>query len=277
MKDFDNRVAAITGAASGIGRAVALGLADEGCHLALCDVDSDGLETTATLARAKGVEVETALVDVASRREVHAWADHVAEYFGRVHIVVNNAGVSLSASVEAMDYDDLEWLMNINFWGVVHGTKAFLPHLRSSGEGHVVNVSSIFGIIGVPTQSAYNASKFAVRGFTEALRAELEVEGAPISATTVHPGGVKTNIVRSSRVSSAGPLGRQVEDLIREFDEELARLTPDDAARQILDALRENRRRVLVGGDAKLIVLIQRISPTGYLGGLARVFRRRMG
>src|SRR3954469_19721045 len=195
MKAFQGRVAAITGAGSGIGRALARELAARGTHLALSDIDDVGLAETVTLCEGAGVKVTSQRVDVADRDAVYAWADQVVADHGTVNFIFNNAGVALGATVEAMSYTDFEWLMGINFWGVVHGTKAFLPHLRASGEGHVVNMSSVFGLISVPAQSAYNASKFAVRGFTDALRMELDAEGSAVSATTVHPGGVKTNII----------------------------------------------------------------------------------
>lgn len=200
MKLTQEKTAAVTGAASGIGRAVALELASRGCHLALSDVDEAGLAETARLCDGHGVELTHEIVDVADRGAVLTWADQVVADHGRVHLVVNNAGVALSYPVETMSFDDIEWLMGINFWGVVNGTKAFLPHLAAAGEGHIVNVSSVFGLIGIPGQSAYNAAKFAVRGFTDALRIELKSSGSPVSCTTVHPGGVKTNIVRNARL-----------------------------------------------------------------------------
>ena len=166
-----------------------------------------------------------------------AWADQVVAEHGAVHLVVNNAGVGLGATIEAMSYDDFEWLMDINFWGVVHGTKAFLPHLTAAGEGHIVNISSVFGLISVPSQSAYNAAKFAVRGFTDALRMELEIAGSPVSCTTVHPGGIKTNIARNARIdpSVADLAGADLPAAGEEFDK-MARTTAAEAAAQILAA-----------------------------------------
>lgn len=275
MKSFDGKVAAITGAASGIGRALAKDLAARGCNLALSDIDEDELEKTASLARREGAEITATLVDVAEREAVYNWADDVYEHFGRVHLIFNNAGVSLSAAVEAMDLEDLEWLMNINFWGVVYGTKAFLPHLRATGRGHVVNISSIFGIVAMPTQSAYNAAKFAVRGFTESLRAELDYEDGPISCTSVHPGGVKTNIVNDARFGDSGPLERTPDEIIAEFNEELARLSPEAAAEQILAGVRADKRRVLVGGDAKVLEKIQRLFPSSYIAGVVGIMKRK--
>jgi hypothetical protein len=275
MKSYEGKVAAITGAASGIGRALAVSLAEQGCDLALSDIEGDELEKTAALARREGADVTTTWVDVADQEAVFDWADAVVDHFGRVNLVFNNAGVSVSATVEALDYEDFEWLMDINFWGVVHGTKAFMPYLRDSGEGHVVNLSSLFGIIALPTQSAYNASKFAVRGFTESLRAELDYEDGPVSCTSVHPGGVKTNIANSARIGGTGVLERSPSDIVEEFNNELARLSPEKAAEQILEAVRKDRRRVLVGGDARLLEKLQRLLPSRYIGGIVGIMKRK--
>jgi len=254
MKDFNDKVAAITGAASGMGRTLALELARRGCHLALSDIDTAGLATTASLARAANaaVRVSTTRVDMADRAAVVAWADQAAAEFGRINLVFNNAGVALSATVENVPPQDFEWLMAINFWGVVWGTQAFLPHLRASGDGHVVNTSSLFGLLAMPLNGCYNASKFAVRGYTEALRLELELAGAPVSATCVHPGGVRTEIARSARMhaSSAALLGRDPELARADFDKMLDATSAESAALQILRAVERNQRRVLVGRDA---------------------------
>jgi NAD(P)-dependent dehydrogenase (short-subunit alcohol dehydrogenase family) len=255
MKTFRGRVAAVTGAGSGIGRALALELAARGAHLALSDINGASLAETVTLCEGFGVKTTSQSVDVADRDAVYAWADQVVAGHGRVNLIVNNAGVALAATIEAMSYPDFEWLMSINFWGVVYGTKAFLPHLKAAGEGHVINLSSVFGLISVPGQAAYNAAKFAVRGFTDALRMELEMEGCGVSCTTVHPGGVKTNIARNARVDpSVTASGRSVPD---DFDK-MARTTPESAARQILLGVTRNRRRVLVGPDAAAIDLVSR-------------------
>ena len=201
MKSFANKVAAITGAGSGIGRALALNLAQQGCHLAISDVNEAGLAETVKQAAAFGVKVTSQKLDVSNKDGVHAWADSVVAEHGKVNLIFNNAGVALGSTVEGMSYDELAWVMNINFWGVVYGTKAFLPYLKASGDGHIVNVSSVFGLCAQPTQSAYNASKFAVRGFTEALRQELDLENAPVSVTCVHPGGIKTNIAKAAKMN----------------------------------------------------------------------------
>ncbi len=196
MRDFNGRVAAITGAGSGIGRALAIDLARRGAHLALADIDDAGLAETVAQCEGRGVKITSQHLDVADRAAVEAWAEQVVADHGKVNLIINNAGVALGATIESMSYEDFEWLMGINFWGVVYGTKAFLPHLKASGEGHVVNLSSVFGLVSVPSQSAYNAAKFAVRGFTDTLRMELAIEGAPVSVTTIHPGGIKTNIAK---------------------------------------------------------------------------------
>jgi short-subunit dehydrogenase len=267
MKDFTGRVAAITGAGSGIGRALAKELAGRGCHLALSDVDQDGLAETVARCEGKGVKVTSQPLDVADREAVIAWADRVVEEHGAVNLIFNNAGVAVVATVEGVPYDDFEWLMNINFWGVVHGTKAFLPHLKASGEGHVVNLSSVFGLISVPSLAVYNAAKFAVRGFTDSLRMELEIERAPVSATTIHPGGIKTNIARRARVhGSAGAMG----DGVQETFDRLALTSPEKAAGQILAAVAANRRRALIGPDAKVIDLASRLPAGLYQSLLVR-------
>ena len=262
MKSFAGRVAAITGAASGIGRALAQDLARRGSHLALCDIDEAGLAETVTLCEGHGVKVTSQRVDVADRDAVYAWADQVVADHGKVNLIFNNAGVALSATIEAMSYEDFEWLMNINFWGVVHGTKAFLPHLEASGEGHVVNLSSVFGLLSIPSQSAYNAAKFGVRGFTDALRIELDLSDGNVSSTTVHPGGIKTNIARNGRMdASVAALSGGLERAHAEFDK-VAMTSPEKAARQILAAVQKNKRRALIGPDAKLLDLISRL-PAG--------------
>ena len=209
---------------------------------------------------AHGTKVTSQHLDVADRAAVYAWADQVVPDHGRVNLIVNNAGVALGATVESMSYEDFEWLMDINFWGVVYGTKAFLPHLKASGEGHVVNVSSVFGLVSVPSQSAYNAAKFAVRGFTDTLRMELEIEGAPVSVTTIHPGGIKTNIARNARMDpSSALLSPRSRASARADFERIFITSPEKAARQILTAVRRDRRRALIGPDAKVIDFVSRL------------------
>jgi butyryl-CoA dehydrogenase len=262
MKDFRGRVAAITGAGSGIGRALANDLARRGAHLALSDINEEGLAATVAECEGFGVKITSQHLDVAERDAVYAWADRVAADHGKVNLIINNAGVALGATIEAMSYEDFEWLMNINFWGVVYGTKAFLPHLIASGEGHVVNLSSVFGLVSVPSQSAYNAAKFAVRGFTDTLRMELEIEGAPVSVTTIHPGGIKTNIAKNARMdASVTEITGDPERARRDFERAFI-TSPEKAARQILSAVQRDRRRALIGPDAKLIDFVSRL-PAG--------------
>ena len=265
MKSFDNKVAAITGAGSGIGRALALELAAQGCALSLSDVNETGLAETARLLTSAKVKVTTARVDVAQLDQVSAWARKTVADHGKVNLVFNNAGVAVAGTVEGLSYEEYEWIMRINFWGVIYGTKEFLPHLKASGDGHVINISSIFGLFAQPSQSAYNATKFAVRGFTESLRQELDLSRSGVSATCVHPGGIKTNIARSARtnpsvrdITGADP-GKGKADF-----EKMFRTTAQEAARTILAGVRRDARRVLIGGDARAADLMQRLLPTAY-------------
>ncbi len=275
MKEFRGRVAAVTGAGSGIGRALAVELSRRGAHLALSDVNAEGLAETVGSCEGHGVKVTSSLVDVADRDAVTAWAQSVVDEHGKVNLIFNNAGVALGASVESMSYEDIDWLMGINFWGVVNGTKAFLPHLLKSGEGHVVNLSSVFGLVSIPTQSAYNAAKFAVRGFTDALRIELDVADCGVSATTIHPGGIKTNIARNARFNpESAPPGTTSKSIGEEF-ERIAMSSPQKAARQILAAVQKDRRRALIGPDAKVIDLISRLPAGFYQLLLVKGARRR--
>jgi NAD(P)-dependent dehydrogenase (short-subunit alcohol dehydrogenase family) len=270
MRELNGKVAAITGAASGIGRALAYALAEAGAEVAISDLDEAGLKETADRASELGAKVTFARIDVADRRAVDGWAERVVADHGHVNLVFNNAGVALDATIEAMSDADLAWLMNINFWGVVHGTKAFLPQLIDSGEGHIVNISSVFGIIAVPGNGAYNAAKFAVRGYTECLRQELAIEGHPVSVTCVHPGGIKTNIARNARIGEGGAGSEAIE----EFDR-VARTHADQAARTILSAVQRDKRRVLIGTDARVIDWLQRLFPTGYQRLIEAAVRRR--
>ncbi|ENU91555.1 hypothetical protein F971_02647 [Acinetobacter vivianii] len=264
MKTFHNKVAAITGAGSGIGQALAVALAKQGCHLALSDVNELGLAKTQNLLKIYPVKVSTEVVDVANRQEMANWAKTIAEQHQQVNLIFNNAGVAMGSTAEGVSYDDLEWLIGINFWGVVYGTKEFLPYLKQSGDGHIINISSMFGLTAQPTQSAYNASKFAVRGFTESLRQELDIQGSGVSATCVHPGGIRTNIVKAARINnSVEILGLDPANSQAAFDK-ILRTSADEAAKQILTAVRKNKRRLLIGTDAKAVDILQRILPQGY-------------
>jgi len=269
-----DRVSVITGAASGIGRALAVELAKRGSDVALCDVDEVGLAETVARVEALGRRATSMGVDVADRAQVEAFRDRVLEEHGRADAIVNNAGVAVSETIVDLTYDDFEWIVGINFWGVVYGTKAFLPHLLERGDGWVVNVSSVFGIIAVPYNGAYNATKFAVRGFTEALRGELH--GTGVTPLCVHPGGIKTDIVRNARYR-ASPDGTSHEEGAERFDRQLARTTAEEAAVIIADAMAARRTRVLVGPDAVAIDAIARVAPVRYTELILLAEQRRRG
>ncbi len=252
------QIVVITGAGSGIGRALAQLLDARGCELVLADVNTTGLdETQAALKRKATLQP----LDVSKREQIEALAASVEQQHGRVDLVVNNAGVTVHDTVEHGSYEDFEWVMNINFWGVVYGTKAFLPAMLKRKSGVIANVSSIFGIVGWPLQSAYNASKFAVRGFTEVLWRELK--GTGVRAVTIHPGGIKTNIVRSMRFRRGSTDGANHDSTTRLFDK-MARTTPDQCAEIIVGGLERGDKRILVGADAVMLDRLQRTSPTGY-------------
>lgn len=278
MKLDKNKVAAITGAGSGIGRALSLNLAARGVRLALSDIDPEGLATTVKRVEAQGGQVTSECVNVADRNALEQWAQRVVSHYGHVHFLVNNAGVSLAASVSQMNPADMKWLMDINFWGVVHGTQVFLPHLIGSGDAHIVNVSSVFGLVGMPTQSAYTAAKFAVKGFSDALQMEMRMEGNAVGVSSVHPGGIRTNIVRSGRHTSTGKLGRTAERATTRFDDQFARNTPEFCASRIVAGVERSALRIVVGGDARVVDWLVRLLPQAYqallvrmLGGSARV------
>ncbi|MFM0242137.1 SDR family NAD(P)-dependent oxidoreductase [Paraburkholderia phytofirmans] len=272
MKNFTDKVAAITGAGSGMGRSLAIQLAREGCHLALADRNAASLAETAQLAQAAApqivgspLHITTRVLDVADRAAMFDWAAETAAQHQSVNLVFNNAGVALSSTIEGMDYADLEWIVGINFWGVVHGTKAFLPYIKASGDGHIVNTSSVFGLFAQPGMSGYNATKFAVRGFTEALRQELDLMKCGVSATCVHPGGIRTSIAQSSRIAT-NMVGFMLETEQQGKDdfEKFFITTADEAARVILDGVRRNKRRVLIGRDARAADWLARTLPAAY-------------
>ena len=261
MRTLDGKVVVITGAGSGIGRALALNAAGKGAVLALSDWDEVGLVETAQLAQTlTHREVRTDKLDVRDRDSMQSYAASVAAELGRVNVIVNNAGVALHGDFEEVSYEDFEWVMDVDFWGVLQGTKEFLPHLIASGDGHVVNISSLFGLIAMPGQTAYNAAKFAVRGFTEALREEMLIAGHPVQVTCVHPGGIKTGIARNARATAS----HDPAHVARHFDTKLARMTPERAAEIIVDGVLANKPRVIVGADAKALDWLQRILGSGY-------------
>lgn len=268
MSYFAGKQAVITGAGSGIGRALALNLNRAGCELWLSDINQSGLDETIAAMANSEVPAHTAILNVADKTAVHAYAQGIAERQGHVDVVINNAGVALGSSVADTEYEDFEWLMGINFWGVVYGSRAFLPLLSKSAAGHLINISSVLGIVAVPGHSAYNAAKFAVRGFTETLR--QETAGTNIHVCCVHPGAIKTNIARDSR---GGALGLSAEERAREFDK-IARTTAESAAAQILRAAQKRKKRLLIGADAHFISIISRLFPVDYtrmLPGLGKM------
>lgn len=259
MEDFTGKVAAITGAGSGIGRALALQLAEAGAPLALSDISEAGLTETRKQALALALaeqQVTTHVVDVAEREQVERFAAEVVARHGKVNVLINNAGVALGSDIASASYEDLHWLMNINFWGVVNGCKSFLPALIESGDGHITNISSIFGLMAVPSQGIYNASKFAVRGFSEALR--LELRDQPVNVSTAFPAGIQTNIVQSAR--------RNVEDEA-DFEAQMKKTehmfnnTAERAASDILKGMQANKARIMVGKGARRVDWATRLAP----------------
>jgi short-subunit dehydrogenase len=262
-------VALITGAGSGIGAALAQALAKRGCNLALADIDPEGLATTAAAAQSFGVDVSMRVLDVADAQAAAALPADIQARHGRLTILVNNAGVALGGTFEQITLEDFEWLININFWGVVRLTKAFLPLLRREPQGAIVNISSLFGIIAPPGQTAYCASKFAVRGFSESLRHELAQ--SPIAVTVVHPGGIATAIAKNARRPQPVSPDEAQSQLKR--IEKMLTLSPDIAATRIVEGIERRSPRVLIGRDAKVAEFIQRLFPASYAQILMKLTR----
>lgn len=256
MAYSNGKCAVITGAGSGIGRALALQLNEEGCELYLSDINPETLAETLKLMKRPEVFCDLQTLDVADHEAVNAWADHVAASRDRIDILVNNAGVGLTGPADENPYEDIQWLMGINFWGVVHGTRAFLPLLRKSASGHLVNLSSMFGMVGVPTQSAYNASKFAVRGYSDSVR--IELEDSNIHVCCVHPGGIQTNIARVSRGGEGSPQEKH------DKFQQMAITSAESAAAQIIKAIEKRKKRLLLGMDAKLVTFASWLAPVSY-------------
>jgi short-subunit dehydrogenase len=270
MTAIREAAAAVTGAASGIGRALALELAARGCDLALADRDEAGLQMVAAeIAKAYARKVTVHRVDVGDPAQIGSFAEQAISAHPTLNIVINNAGVALLGQFNEIDQSQMDWLMNINFWGVVHATRAFLPHLSQRPEAHIVNLSSIFGIIAPPGQTAYAASKFAVRGFSESLRHELQMAKSPVRVSVVHPGGIATNIARNSRTGSGMTDNARRVQSIERF-EAVAQTTPAAAALRIIKGIEKNHKRILIGMDARFADLLQRLRPSGYWAVLAR-------
>ncbi|HUJ73198.1 MAG TPA: SDR family NAD(P)-dependent oxidoreductase [bacterium] len=271
MELVRGRVAVVTGAAEGIGRELALQLAAHGCSLALADVNAAALSDTAAQAARHDVPVSTHTVDVADAARMARFAAEVQERHGKAHLLINNAGVALLGTVQMLSLENLHWLMGINFWGVVHGVRCFLPILQQQEQGHIVAMSSVFGLVAPPGQAAYSASKFAVRGFMEALRHELA--GSTVGVSCVHPGGVRTRIAAKARTEAGVPEGERQRVLTR--FEAMARTTPEQAARRILQGVRAGEPRILIGADARRMDLVQRLLPVRYWRVLGAAMRRR--
>jgi short-subunit dehydrogenase len=262
--------AAVTGAASGIGRALALELAARGCDVALADRDEAGMQAVAAeIAKAGARKVSLHRVDVAEPGQIEAFSQAAIAAHPGLNILINNAGVALLGQFAEIDQAQMQWLMNINFWGVVHSTRAFLPHLSRQQEAHIVNLSSIFGIIAPPGQTAYSAAKFAVRGFSESLRHELKLAASPVRLSVVHPGGVATNIARNSRTGSGINDNARRAQSIERFDS-FAKTTPAAAALRIISGIEKNQPRILIGNDARFMDLVQRLRPGTYWAVLGR-------
>ncbi|AFU01499.1 SDR family NAD(P)-dependent oxidoreductase [Nocardia brasiliensis] len=270
---LQGKVAVVTGAGSGIGAATAVALARSGAGLALADIDETGMKETAGRIAELGGEVSTHLVDVGSRDTIYAFAAAVEQRWGRADIVVNNAGVAVLGDGVTVSDESLRWIVDINFWGVVHGTRAFHPLVERSGGGTIVNVSSVFGLLGMPCQSAYSATKFAVRGFSESVRMELRLAGSPVRVLTVHPGGIRTNIARSTRFDGTGIARADTPEAnVATFDR-LARLTPEQTAAAIVKGIRGNKAKIRIGTDAIVMDIVQRLFPVGYQRIMLTVLR----
>ncbi len=268
MKTLENLVVAITGAGSGMGREMALIGARQGALLAISDWNEQALAETVDLVKAAGArELRSDVVDVSDRAAVADWAEAVAGQFGRVNVAVNNAGVTVTGDFEEMSYEDFDWIVGVNFTGVINGTKEFLPHLIASGDGYLINISSLFGLISMPGQTAYNATKYAVRGFTEALREEMLVNGHPVKVTCVHPGGIKTGISRNGRKTES----QDAAALDSLFEKKLARMTAEKAAGIIIKGALAGKARVLVGVDAHFMHHFAKLAGSRYQDIVARL------
>jgi short-subunit dehydrogenase len=268
MTTIKGSAAAVTGAASGIGRALALELAARGCDLALADRDEAGLQALAAEIGLKQ-KISVHRVDVGEPAQIAAFAQAAIAAHPTLNIVINNAGVALLGRFTEIDQAQMDWLMNINFWGVVHATRAFLPQLARQREAHVVNLSSLFGLLAPPGQTAYCAAKFAVRGFSESLRHELQTAKSPVRLSVVHPGGVATDIMRNSRTGVGIADNARRADSIERFDQ-IAKTTPKAAALRIIRGIEKNQPRILIGNDARLLDLLQRLRPATYWAPMAR-------
>ncbi len=271
MKNLNGKVVALTGAASGIGQSLAVQLAELGCDLAIADVDEQGLQQTAALLP-EGCRVSSHIVDVANRERVYAWAEEVMEQHGQVDCIINNAGVASLCSIEDISYEDFEWVFNIDFYGVLYGTKAFLPYLKQRRDANIVNISSVNGFFPFPRNAPYNCAKHAVKALNQTLIQELR--NTPVSVTSVHPGGIKTNIVRNARFSEEDGALDDKQSRVQQFDQ-LAKTSPEKAASIIIRGMRKNRKRQLVGADAVILDILCRLMPQGLSDLIGLAHERR--
>ena len=270
MKNFRDKVVVVTGAGSGMGRELAVKLGQQGAKLAISDVNPDGLATTEKLVAETGAPVQAQLLNVAEREAVLDYADTVMANYGKVNVVFNNAGIAHHGEIERTEFKDIERVMDVDFWGVVNGTKAFLPHIIASGDGHIVNTSSLFGLLSEPGQAAYNSAKFAVRGFTESLNQEMLIAKHPVRVTCVHPGGIKTAIARNATVAD----DYDQANFAQFFDKYLARTSASSAADTIIKGVKKNKARVLIGADAIVLDVWVRLVASKYQGVVAGVTKR---
>ena len=271
MKNFQGKIIAITGAGSGIGRALSIAFAELGASLSLNDISDKALQETLSLLKT-GTPVYTRIFDVSKEPEMIAFAQETVAHYGHVDVMINNAGVSVSAEYSVTRREDSEWIMGINFWGVVYGASAFLPYLRQRSEAHLVNISSVFGLFPVPGQSWYVASKFAVRGLSESMAVEEKANGTSVTVTTVHPGGIKTNIARATRCNTEEEMRRSIE-----FGEKFFINTPEYAARTIIKGIRRKSYKVFIGADARAVNLASRFVPSVLRGFISRQYKKLAG
>lgn len=276
-RDLSNHVAAITGAGSGIGRALALNLASRGCHLALCDRNQKGLDQTLKLLANHTVNTTQRCFDVADEVAMFSWANEVVRDHGRVHMIFNNAGVALAGTINGITLEQFRWHMGINFFGVLNGVKAFLPYLEQNSWGHIINISSFLGLTAIPLQSSYIASKFAVSGLTEGLRMDLDITQSPVSCSSVYPGGVNTNILRGDVMTSSVETitGTSSMETIEEYEKAVLTTSPEKAADTIVEGMLANKRRILVGRDMNFFDPIIRLSPSFFNWCAAKFFSHR--
>lgn len=269
------KTAVVTGVGAGIGRALALALANECSALALCDINGDKLAETVAACKKQGVKVHAESFDVADPKAMEAFAANAVQALGEIDLVVNNAGVALGThSLEELSYEDFEWVFGVNLWGMIYGSNTFLPHLATRPEAALVNVSSVFGLMGVAQQIPYCTTKFAIRGFTESLRMEAIIKYPNLHVISVHPGGIDTDIVRNSRwTTELTP--KQREAAVKDF-KKLTRSSPEKAAQVILKGIRKNKNRVLIGNDARVVSFLTRFFPSGYVPIIGRFIRKKM-